>query len=229
MRKLLLSVATGLVLVLAMVVSVFAHSGGTNSDGCHAGSQPYHCHNDRGRTTPTPTPTPKPRVTPNPTPISTPAPTPRVTSIPTSVPVYVSVESYTEGDVIRLSGTDHLWIADSQNVLHWGGDTRAIQGKRITWNVIPASEQNIDDLPVGDPWLSAGLLKDGDPIYLVKWETSWPKPKLLHIQSIRDVELFGINETNYGKYVLDVAAWEAKYGFDASTLERGVLPSAIRS
>ena len=22
----------------------YAHSGGTDSDGCHAGSQPYHCH-----------------------------------------------------------------------------------------------------------------------------------------------------------------------------------------
>jgi hypothetical protein len=22
----------------------FAHSGGTNKSGCHAGSQPYHCH-----------------------------------------------------------------------------------------------------------------------------------------------------------------------------------------
>jgi hypothetical protein len=24
--------------------SVFAHSGGLNAQGCHAGSQPYHCH-----------------------------------------------------------------------------------------------------------------------------------------------------------------------------------------
>lgn len=25
----------------------FAHSGGTDSRGCHAGSQPYHCHNSK--------------------------------------------------------------------------------------------------------------------------------------------------------------------------------------
>ena len=27
---------------------VAAHSGRTNADGCHAGSQPYHCHNSGG-------------------------------------------------------------------------------------------------------------------------------------------------------------------------------------
>lgn len=27
--------------------SAIAHSGGTNAQGCHAGSQPYHCHNRR--------------------------------------------------------------------------------------------------------------------------------------------------------------------------------------
>ena len=26
-------------------VSAHAHSGGTDANGCHAGSQPYHCHN----------------------------------------------------------------------------------------------------------------------------------------------------------------------------------------
>ena len=57
--------------------------------------------------------------------------------------------------------------------------------------------------PIGDPWLSAGLLKDGDPIYQVKWESEWPLPKLLHIQSIKDVELFGIDGSNYGNYVID--------------------------
>jgi hypothetical protein len=30
--------------VLAAAGSAFAHSGGTNGAGCHAGSQPYHCH-----------------------------------------------------------------------------------------------------------------------------------------------------------------------------------------
>jgi hypothetical protein len=30
--------------VLSIPSAVFAHSGGTDSAGCHAGSQPYHCH-----------------------------------------------------------------------------------------------------------------------------------------------------------------------------------------
>lgn len=29
---------------LISATTAFAHSGGTNSAGCHAGSQPYHCH-----------------------------------------------------------------------------------------------------------------------------------------------------------------------------------------
>lgn len=28
-------------------VPALAHSGGTDSAGCHAGTQPYHCHNDK--------------------------------------------------------------------------------------------------------------------------------------------------------------------------------------
>ncbi len=31
-------------LAAASVSPALAHSGGTNSAGCHAGSQPYHCH-----------------------------------------------------------------------------------------------------------------------------------------------------------------------------------------
>jgi hypothetical protein len=32
-------------LLTAFPLTVFSHSGGTNSEGCHAGSRPYHCHN----------------------------------------------------------------------------------------------------------------------------------------------------------------------------------------
>ena len=37
------------VIFLFLLVSVepaFSHSGGTDSSGCHAGSQPYHCHGE---------------------------------------------------------------------------------------------------------------------------------------------------------------------------------------
>ena len=137
--------------------------------------------------------------------------------------------TFAHGAVVALQGTPHLWFADEQGVLHWGGDTRALAGKHIAWsNRVEVSLDQLRTLPVGDPWLSAGLLKDGDPIYLVKWETDWPQPQLLHIQSIGDVELFGINGSNYGKFVIDRPVWEQRYGIDADTLNRFPLASAVQ-
>ncbi len=134
---------------------------------------------------------------------------------------------FAHGAVVALQGTPHLWIADEQGVLHWAGDTRALAGKHVRWdNRIEVTLAQLQGLHRGDPWLSAGLLKDGDPIYLVKWETDWPQPRLLHIQSIADVELFGINGTNYGNFVLDRATWEQRYGISAASLPRATLPAA---
>ena len=132
------------------------------------------------------------------------------------------------GAVVGLAGTPHLWIADKRGVLHWGGDTRALASKHVNWSDRRAvSLATLQTYPIGDPWLSAGLLKDGAPIYQVKWETEWPVPQLWHIQSIRDVELFGIDGSNYGDYVLDKAVWEQRYGIDADTLHRQPLASAV--
>ncbi len=132
--------------------------------------------------------------------------------------------AFSHGTVVALQGTPHLWFADQQGILHWGGDTRALSGKHIAWNNhVEVSLDRLRTLPVGDPWLSAGLLKDGDPIYLVKWESDWPQPRLLHIQSIADVELFGINGSNYGNFVIDRPTWEARYGISAAGLQRGTL------
>ena len=138
-----------------------------------------------------------------------------------------SAQSFTHGSVVALSGTPHLWIADAHGVLHWGGDTRALSGRHVNWSArVEVSLAQLRTFPIGDPWLSAGLLKDGEPIYVVKWETEWPQPRLLHIQSIADVELFGINGSNYGQFVLDVPTWEARYGIPVASLQRGVLPPA---
>src|SRR5262245_53623475 len=106
--------------------------------------------------------------------------------------------AYAPGTVVALGGTPHIWLADTQGQLHWGGDTRALAGQYVNWGSrTEVSLDQLKTLPVGDPWLSAGLLKMGDPIYLVKWESSESAPTLLHIQSIADVELFGINGSNY--------------------------------
>ena len=134
---------------------------------------------------------------------------------------------FAHGAVVALRGTPHLWIADQQGVLHWAGDTRALAGRHVRWDSrIEVTLAQLQGLNRGDPWLSAGLLKDGDPIYLVKWETEWPQPRLFHIQSIGDVELFGINGSNYGNFVLDLATWEQRFGISAAGLQRSTLPAA---
>ena len=134
---------------------------------------------------------------------------------------------FAHGAVVALQGTPHLWIAGPQGVLHWAGDTRALAGKHVLWsNRIEVTLAQLQGLNRGDPWLSAGLLKDGDPIYLVKWETEWSGPRLFHIQSIGDVELFGINGSNYGNFVLDRATWEQRFGVSAAGLQRSTLPAA---
>ena len=145
-----------------------------------------------------------------------------------SLPALHAQQTFAHGAVVALRGTPHLWIADAQGVLHWGGDTRALAGKHVNWgDRTEVTLAQLRGLPVGDPWLSAGLLKDGDPIYLVKWESDWERPRLLHIQSIADVELFGIDGSNYGRFVLDRATWEARYGMSAASLERSALPAAV--
>ena len=131
------------------------------------------------------------------------------------------------GTVVSLQGTPHLWFADDEGVLHWGGDTRALAGRPIDWNKrVEVSLEELQVLDIGDPWLSTGLLKDGDPIYLVKWETEWTKPQLLHIQSLNDVELFGIDSGNYGEFVLDPPTWESTHGLSADSLVRLALEPA---
>ena len=149
-----------------------------------------------------------------------------------ALPAVQAQQPFARGAVVALQGTPHLWIADDQGVLHWGGDTRALEGKHINWSDrTEVSLEQIRTLPVGDPWLSAcGLLKDGNPIYLVKWETEWPRPQLFHIQSIGDVELFGINASNYGRFVVSVETcdeWAQPHGFAMADLQRDVLPTAV--
>ena len=138
--------------------------------------------------------------------------------------------AFAHGTVVALQGTPHLWFADAQGVLHWGGDTRALAGRHINWNNrVEVSLEQLRTLPGGDPWLSAGLLKDGDPIYLVKWETAWATPRLFHIQSIRDVELFGIDTGNYGAFVLERPVWSARFGFSVTGLQLATLAAATSS
>jgi hypothetical protein len=132
------------------------------------------------------------------------------------------------GVVVALAGTPHLFIVDEQGTLHWGGDTKALANRNINW-----SDRRIVSLDQlrgfrrGDPWLSSGLLKIGEPIYQVKWESNEPRPTLLHIQSLADVDIFGINASNYGIFVMERAAWEQRFGMSIDGLPRGSLASAV--
>jgi hypothetical protein len=136
-------------------------------------------------------------------------------------------ESLSQGTVVSLRGTPHLWFVEG-GALHWGGDTRALRGHSINWNNrIDVSLDELRRYPIGSPWLSLGLLKEGDPIYLVKWESGEAAPQLLHIQSIGDVELFGITAYNYGDFVLDRTLWEGRFGLSAGNLPRSTLGRAV--
>jgi hypothetical protein len=135
------------------------------------------------------------------------------------------------GAVVGLIGTPHLWIADENGVLHWGGDTRALRPRYVDWSTrIDVSLDTLKTLTRGDPYLTAGLLKDGEPIYLVKWETEESVPRLFHIQCIPDVELFGIKTENYLNFVIDRPDWESRtwegLRLQASSLQRLELPGA---
>ena len=127
------------------------------------------------------------------------------------------------GAVFALTGAPHLWIFEA-GALHWAGDTRALAGRAVNWSSrCNVSVAELQQLQLGDPWLSAGLVKINDPIFLAKWETEEAAPALLHIQSIRDVELFGINGGNYGRFVMERAEWEQRFGFNVDSLRRGEL------
>jgi hypothetical protein len=131
------------------------------------------------------------------------------------------------GMVVALAGTPHIWIADDQGVLHWNGDTRALTTRFVDCgNRESLSLAQLQGLPRGEPWLSAGLVKDGDPIYLAKWESDAAQPTLLHIQSIADVELFGITASNYGALVVERGSWEQKFGLQVGALAHGELSGA---
>ena len=136
--------------------------------------------------------------------------------------------TYPEGAVFTLEGTPHLWIFQV-GALRWVGDTRALAGMELRWDrQCTMNTGLLQRVQVGDPLLSLGLVKIGDPIYLAKWETTDALPRLLQIQSLADVAVFGINGDNYGRFVLDRGPWEQRYGFNADVLARGALPAVVQ-
>ena len=137
--------------------------------------------------------------------------------------------AYPDGAVFALEGTAHVWIFEA-GALRWAGDTRALGGAAVRWDrQCTMSFGLLHGARIGDPLLSLGLVKVGEPIYLAKWETGEATPTLLHIQSLADISVFGINGENYGRFVLDRGPWEQRYGFSVDVLARGSLPAAIQN
>src|SRR5438045_1079646 len=104
-------------------------------------------------------------------------------------PAAIGVGPFARGAVVSLKGTPHLWFADERGTLHWASDTRALAGHGPIANT--RTEVTLDQLrtlPLGDPWLSTGLVKIGEPIYVVKWDTADAAPALQHVQSLADLQ-----------------------------------------
>jgi hypothetical protein len=125
----------------------------------------------------------------------------------------------TPGEVLRLQGTDHLWVIDPQGVAHLASGPAALAGKAVDWSVVTdASVTALRALPQGAPYLSADLVKVGDSIYIPQLHTDGTAPTLLRVQSLDDLALFGVTDANYGQLVLDAGTWQQRYGVDPALL-----------
>jgi len=123
------------------------------------------------------------------------------------------------GEVLRLEGTDHLWVVDAQGVAHVASDPAALAGKPVDWSdVQEASVTGLQSLPQGAPYLTADLVKIGDSIYVPQFAMDGTAPTLLRVNSPADLALFGITDSNYGQLVLDPATWQQRYGIDPTRL-----------
>src|SRR5262245_54362606 len=123
------------------------------------------------------------------------------------------------GQVLRLDGTDHLWVADGQGVAHLAAGPAALAGKPVDWsNVRVETVDGLAALPKGAPYLTADLVKIGDSIYVPQFAAGNTTPILLRVQSPSDLALLGVTDANYGQLVLDPAAWQQRYGVDPTQL-----------
>jgi hypothetical protein len=158
-------------------------------------------------------------------------PTSATTGVPGAAPAPAPgtgpLANLAPGSVVALRGTPHLWLVGADGALHWVGDTRALAGQPVSWDSrVEVDAPTLRAARIGDPFLSAGLVRRNGPIYLAKWEQGQAQPTLLHIQSIADLGLFGITGDNYGRFVLEEPAWNQRYGFTAATLPSGELQPA---
>jgi hypothetical protein len=117
--------------------------------------------------------------------------------------------------IVIVLGTPNMWVADSQGVIHFVGDPRALAVRPVDWQTgIGLPLDLVATLPRGDPWLSAAFVKIGNEIYLpqVDPSTNATGLTLRRITTPSDLSLLGVDADNYGEYVLEAPAWEHRYG-----------------
>jgi hypothetical protein len=124
------------------------------------------------------------------------------------------------GQVVAVTGTPNLWVADSGGAIHFASDPRALAGHDVDWNgqiALPADE--FPSQGIGAPWLSTALVKIGDSIFLPQFEATTSAPTLRRIQSPEDLAQLGITAGNYGQYVLDLGTWQQRYHFSLAQVQ----------
>ena len=111
------------------------HSGGTNSQGCHAGSQPYHCHTRPVTTT-------QPVVTP-PTPVVV-APTPVVPPPMQCVAPSAAAVSRALADANTLESRLLAGLNTSEQVIDWANwHLTNYPSQSTTWNRLISLAQEL--------------------------------------------------------------------------------------
>src|SRR5919199_967779 len=115
----------------------------------------------------------------------------------------IGVGPFAKGAVVSLKGTPHLWFADERGTLHWASDTRALATRGPISNTrTEVTLEQLRTLPLGEPWLSTGLVNLAEPIYVVKWDTADAAPTLLHVQSLADLQTIGVAGAVFSTVVL---------------------------
>lgn len=126
------------------------------------------------------------------------------------------------GEVIAVQHTSHLFVGDAAGRLHLASDPRALDGHAVDWSrrqELPLGE--VSQFALGEPWLSMALVKIGDFIYLPQMRSEGGAPVLSLVDGIDDLRRIGVNAENYGRIVLDKAAWEDRYGMRTEGLTFG--------
>jgi hypothetical protein len=123
-------------------------------------------------------------------------------------------------EVFALEQTPHLFFLDEHGAVHLASDPQALAGIDVDW--LARRNVTLDELRQyrrGEPILSLALVKIGDAIYLPAAPIGGGAPKLRLVRSIADLAALGIGGENYGRLVLEQAAWEARYGLRTSDLQ----------